>query len=75
MRESISSIFAAMRTRSVSDGGRAPARGAHVLLDLGQREADRLRPLDRAQEPDGLLVVAPVTLGVRSGSGSRPRRS
>ena len=34
------------------------ASHTHVLRDLGQREPDRLRVLDLAHEPNGLLVIA-----------------
>ena len=47
-------------------------RRAQVLVDLREREADRLRLLDRAQEADGLLVVAamPARLARRLGQQS-----
>jgi hypothetical protein len=50
------------------EGGARPAlRDTQLLLDLGEREADRLGVLDRAEEANRLLVVAAVP-------ARRPRR-
>ena len=38
----------------------APPHDAQVVLDFGQREAERLGVLDGAEETDRVLVVAPV---------------
>jgi hypothetical protein len=49
-----------------------PPRRTQVLRDLREREADGLRVLDRAQEPDGLLVVAPVAARMAVGRRQEP---
>ena len=54
---STSSIFCASRMRSASSAG---ALDAQELLDLGEREAEPLRLLDRAHEAHRLVVVGAV---------------
>jgi hypothetical protein len=46
-----------------------PARELHVLLDLGEREAERLRLLHRPDEPDGLGSIVAMPAGAPRGLG------
>jgi hypothetical protein len=75
MRASISSIFAAIRTRSASDG------------DLDRRDALRYSAISASVKPTACASLIArrnrtvsssyerCPLGSRSGSGSKPRRS
>ena len=49
----------------------APPHDAQVVLDFGQREAERLGVLDRAEETDRVLVVTPVPARRPGGLGQQ----
>jgi len=49
----------------------APPHDAQVVLDFGQREAERLGVLDGAEETDRVLVIAPVPARHPGGLGQQ----